>query len=305
MYASLGVSREVYEFGQSVLDSLKARFEGIDAVAEYNQAKVIRAMQEHRVDATCFAATTGYGYDDLGRDKLERVYASAFGTEAALVRPQITCGTHALAVALSANLLPGDELLSPNGAPYDTLEEVIGIRESQCSLKEYGVIVPAGRISLPDGTFDFEGIRKAINEKTKLVTIQRSEGLRHAPVVLRCADRRAHRVLQAVQAGRDLHGGQLLRRICRAGRAVERRRGHDRRQPDQKPRRRPGPDRRLYLRHGGHVSSAAPIRLSAPGLGQEVGANLGLLPSHVSGLLPRAERRLRCAQGRDLRGESL
>ena len=140
MYASLGVSREVYEFGQSVLDSLKARFEGIDAVAEYNQAKVIRAMQEHRVDATCFAATTGYGYDDLGRDKLERVYASAFGTEAALVRPQITCGTHALAVALSANLLPGDELLSPNGAPYDTLEEVIGIRESKCSLKEYCVL---------------------------------------------------------------------------------------------------------------------------------------------------------------------
>ena len=170
MYASLGVSREVYEFGQSVLDSLKARFEGIDAVAEYNQAKVIRAMQEHRVDATCFAATTGYGYDDLGRDKLERVYASAFGTEAALVRPQITCGTHALAVALSANLLPGDELLSPNGAPYDTLEEVIGIRESKCSLKEYGVSYRQVDL-LPDGTFDFEGIRKAINEKTKVLIL--------------------------------------------------------------------------------------------------------------------------------------
>ena len=180
MYASLGVSREVYEFGQSVLDSLKARFEGINAVAEYNQAKVIRAMQEHRVDATCFAATTGYGYDDLGRDKLERVYASAFGTEAALVRPQITCGTHALSVALSANLLPGDELLSPNGAPYDTLEEVIGIRESKCSLKEYGVSYRQVEL-LPDGTFDFEGIRKAINEKTKLVTIQRSKGYATRP----------------------------------------------------------------------------------------------------------------------------
>ena len=180
MYASLGVSREVYEFGQSVLDSLKARFEGIDAVAEFNQAKVIRAMQEHRVDATCFAATTGYGYDDLGRDKLERVYASAFDTEAALVRPQITCGTHALAVALSANLLPGDELLSPNGAPYDTLEEVIGIRESKCSLKEYGVSYRQVDL-LPDGTFDFEGIRKAINEKTKLVTIQRSKGYATRP----------------------------------------------------------------------------------------------------------------------------
>ena len=180
MYASLGISREVYEFGQSVLDSLKARFEGIDAVAEYNQAKVIRAMQEHRVDATCFAATTGYGYDDLGRDKLERVYASAFGTEAALVRPQITCGTHALAVALSANLLPGDELLSPNGAPYDTLEEVIGIRPSKCSLMEYGVQYRQVDL-LPDGTFDFDGIRAAIGPKTKLITIQRSKGYATRP----------------------------------------------------------------------------------------------------------------------------
>ena len=139
MYENLGVCREVYEFGERILKELEPRFAEIDRMAEYNQAKVIRAMQENRVDATCFAATTGYGYDDVGRDKLEKVYASTFGTEAALVRPQITCGTHALTVALSANLLPGDELLSPNGAPYDTLEEVIGIRPSKCSLMEYGV----------------------------------------------------------------------------------------------------------------------------------------------------------------------
>ena len=137
-------------------------------------------MQKNQVSATCFAATTGYGYDDVGRDKLEQIYADVFHTEAALVRPQITCGTHALTVALSANLLPGDELLSPVGAPYDTLEEVIGIRESPCSLKEYGVSYRQVDL-LPDGTFDYENIRKAINEKTKLITIQRSKGYATRP----------------------------------------------------------------------------------------------------------------------------
>ena len=173
MYESLGVSRAVYDYGEQVLDGLAERFAAIDETAEYNQAKVLRAMHENRVDATCFAATTGYGYDDLGREKLEKVYAAAFGTEAALVRPQITCGTHALTVALSANLLPGDELLSPVGAPYDTLEEVIGIRPSKCSLKEYGVSYR--QVDLLDGgEFDYDGICAAISEKTKLITIQRS-----------------------------------------------------------------------------------------------------------------------------------
>ena len=139
MYEQLGVSRAVYEYGEAVLRDLRPRFDVIDQTAEYNQGKVLAAMQKNRVNATHFAATTGYGYNDDGRDNLERVYADVFHTEAALVRPQITCGTHALAVALSANLLPGDELLSPVGAPYDPLEEVIGIRESKCSLKEYGV----------------------------------------------------------------------------------------------------------------------------------------------------------------------
>ena len=281
MYASLGVSREVYEFGQSVLDSLKARFEGIDAVAEYNQAKVIRAMQEHRVDATCFAATTGYGYDDLGRDKLERVYASAFGTEAALVRPQITCGTHALAVALRANLLPGDELLSPNGAPYDTLEEVIGIRESKCSLKEYGVSYRQVDL-LPDGTFDFEGIRKAINEKTKLVTIQRSKGYATRPsfsvaqigeVIAFCKQCKPDVICmvdncygeftelrEPSDVGADMIVGSLIKN--------------------------PGGG---LAPTGGYVCGRADLidrcarRLSAPGLGREVGANLGLLTQLYQG----------------------
>ena len=136
LYEALGVSRGVYEFGERILTGLRGRFADIDRRAEGNQLKVLHAMQKNRVNAACFAATTGYGYNDVGRDTLEQVYADCFHTEAALVRPQITCGTHALAVALSANLRPGDELLSPVGAPYDTLEEVIGIRESKCSLKE-------------------------------------------------------------------------------------------------------------------------------------------------------------------------
>jgi cystathionine beta-lyase family protein involved in aluminum resistance len=180
MYKDMGISDEVLDFGENILKDLKNRFEEIDAVAEFNQAKVLRAMQKNRVNVGCFAGTTGYGHDDIGRDTLEKVYACCFNTEAALVRPQITCGTHALAVALSANLLPGDELLSPVGRPYDTLEEVIGIRESQCSLKEYGVTYRQVDL-LSDGSFDYENIEKAINSKTKLVTIQRSKGYQMRP----------------------------------------------------------------------------------------------------------------------------
>ena len=173
LYESMGISQKVYEYGEKTIEKLKSRFDEIDKVAEHNQAKVIAAMQKNRVSATCFAATTGYGYDDVGRDNLEKVYSDVFHTEAALVRPQITCGTHALTVALSANLLPGDELLSPVGLPYDTLQEVIGIRKSPCSLAEYGVTYRQVDL-LEDGTFDYDGIRKAIHGKTKMVTIQRS-----------------------------------------------------------------------------------------------------------------------------------
>ena len=180
MYEKLGISKEVANFSEKILEKLKTRFEEIDKIAEYNQAKVTIAMQKNRVSAECFAGSTGYGYNDMGRETLEAVYATCFNTEAALVRPQITCGTHALAIALSANLLPGDELLSPVGRPYDTLEEVIGIRESACSLKEYGVSYRQVDL-LEDGSFDYENIKKAINEKTKLVTIQRSKGYQSRP----------------------------------------------------------------------------------------------------------------------------
>ena len=175
MYASLGIDTQVLAFGEHILENLKDRFAAIDETAEYNQLKVIRAMQKARVSEACLLGTTGYGYNDIGRDTLEEVYANLFHAEDALVRPQITCGTHALALALMSNLRPGDELLSPVGKPYDTLEEVIGIRESKGSLKEYGISYSQVDL-LPDGSFDYDGIRAAIHEKTKLVTIQRSKG---------------------------------------------------------------------------------------------------------------------------------
>ena len=179
-YKALGISDAVLTFGEKVLAGLTERFSQIDAISEANQMKVIAAMQKNRLAANHFNLSSGYGYDDEGRDNLERVYADCFGTEAALVRPQITCGTHALALALGANLLPGDELLSPVGGPYDTLEEVIGIRPSAGSLKEYGVSYRQVDL-LPGGAFDYDGIRAAINEKTKLITIQRSKGYATRP----------------------------------------------------------------------------------------------------------------------------
>ena len=181
-YKNLGISREVYEFGEKIEESLKERFAEIDTRAEYNQMKVIKAMQENRVSAECFNMSSGYGYNDLGRDTLEKVYASCFKGEDALVRPQITCGTHALALALMSNLRPGDELMSPVGKPYDTLEEVIGIRPSNGSLAEYGVTYSQVDL-LPDGSFDYENIKKAINDRTKLVTIQRSKGYATRPTL--------------------------------------------------------------------------------------------------------------------------
>ena len=180
MYKEIGISEEVYRFGEKVLEDLKDRFLAFDEVCEYNQLKVLQAMRKNKVSAECLLGTTGYGYNDLGRDTLERVYADTFKGEDALVRPQITCGTHALALALMSNLRPGDELLSPVGKPYDTLEEVIGIRPSMGSLAEYGVSYRQVDL-LPGGGFDYKNIEKAINEKTKLVTIQRSKGYAMRP----------------------------------------------------------------------------------------------------------------------------
>ena len=281
LYETMGISRGVYSYGESALEQLSERFAAIDRIAEYNQAKVVTAMHKNRVSAACFAATTGYGYDDVGRDNLERVYADVFHTEAALVRPQITCGTHALTVALSANLLPGDELLSPVGLPYDTLQEVIGIRKSPCSLAEYGVTYRQVDL-LPDGGFDYPGIRNAINEKTKLITIQRSKGYATRPTfsvtqigeliafcksikpdVLVMVDNCYGEFVEIIEpsdVGADMTVGSLIKN--------------------------PGGG---LAPIGGYICGTAECvsrcayRLSAPGLGQEVGANLGLMPSLYQG----------------------
>ncbi len=181
-YRKLGISERVCAFGSAVEEQLKERFAAIDANAEHNQLKVIAAMQKNRVSAECFNISSGYGYNDIGRDTLEKVYADCFGGEDALVRPQITCGTHALALALISNLRPGDELLSPVGKPYDTLENVIGIRPSPGSLAEYGITYRQVEL-LENGAFDYDGIRAAINERTRLVTIQRSKGYATRPTL--------------------------------------------------------------------------------------------------------------------------
>lgn len=182
LYKEMGIDSKVFEFGQKIVQELKPRFSEIDKVAEYNQLKVVHAMQKCRASEACLYASSGYGYNDVGRDTLEEIYAETFHAEAALVRPQIACGTHALAVALAGNLRPGDELLSPVGKPYDTLEEVIGIRPSRGSLAEYGVTYRQVDL-LEDGEFDYVNIKKAINEKTRLVTIQRSKGYQTRPTL--------------------------------------------------------------------------------------------------------------------------
>ena len=177
MYQEIGIRPEVLSFGSKIETALKERFDRIDETAEYNQLKVIHAMQKNRVSESHLWGSTGYGYNDSGRDTLEKVYADIFHCEDALVRSQITCGTHALTIALSSILRPGDELLSPVGKPYDTLEGIIGMEgtHTKGSLKEFGISYRQVDL-VGDSEFDYEGIRQAINEKTKLVTIQRSKG---------------------------------------------------------------------------------------------------------------------------------
>lgn len=281
-YEQLGISEEVYAFGKKIEEKLTERFQKVDEVAEFNQLKVIKAMQDRRVSEACFNYASGYGYNDLGRDTLEEVYASVFHTESALVRPQITCGTHALALALSANLRPGDELLSPAGKPYDTLEEVIGIRESKGSLAEYGISYRQVDL-LENGTFDYESIEKAINEKTKLVTIQRSKGYQTRPSfsvsqigeliafvkkikpdVICMVDNCYGEFVETIEpsdVGADMVVGSLIKN--------------------------PGGG---LAPIGGYIAGKnecienCAYRLTSPGLGKEVGASLGVMQSFYQGL---------------------
>ncbi|MCM1057834.1 MAG: methionine gamma-lyase family protein [Firmicutes bacterium] len=282
MYARMGIGKQVYEYGESVLDKLSSRFRRIDETAEYNQMKVVKAMQDCRVSEACLLGTTGYGYNDLGRDTLEAVYAGVFHTEDALVRPQITCGTHALALALMSNLRPGDELLSPVGKPYDTLEEVIGIRPSRGSLAEYGITYRQVDL-LPDGSFDYENIRRAVNERTRLVTIQRSKGYQTRPTlsvegigeliafvkgikpdVICMVDNCYGEFVETKEpsdVGADMVVGSLIKN--------------------------PGGG---LAPIGGYIAGKrecvenAAFRLTSPGLGKEVGASLGILKDFYQGL---------------------
>lgn len=282
IYQNLGISQKVLNFGNQTEASLQARFKEIDANAEYNQLKIIAAMQKNRVSDIHFSGTTGYGYNDLGREALEKVYADVFHTEDALVRPQLTCGTHALYTALAGNLRPGDELLSPVGKPYDTLEEVIGIRPSKGSLKEYGITYRQVDL-LPDGSFDYEKIRDAITPKTKLATIQRSKGYASRPtlsvqkigeliafikninpqiicMVDNCYGEFVER-LEPSDVGADMVVGSLIKN--------------------------PGGG---LAPIGGYIAGTkecvenASYRLGSPGLGREVGASLGVNQSFFQGL---------------------
>ncbi len=282
MYKNMGICDEVYDYCNNIIKSLNDRFEEIDKNAEYNQMKVIKAMQDNKVAEMHLSGTTGYGYNDDGRDTLEKVYSDIFKTEDALVRPQIICGTHALNVALSSNLRPGDELLSPVGKPYDTMDEIIGIRPSKGSLAEYGITYAQVDL-LPDGGFDYEGIKNAINERTKLVTIQRSKGYASRPtlsverigelisfikgikpdvicMVDNCYGEFVERI-EPSEVGADMIVGSLIKN--------------------------PGGG---LAPCGGYIAGKkecveqAAYRLSSPGLGKEVGATLGVNQSFYQGL---------------------
>lgn len=283
-YTSAGIDEDIYNFCDGIQKSLEERFKEIDKTAEYNQIKVLSALRKHKTSTACFESSTGYGYDDIGRETLEAVYAEIFGAEAALVRPQLTCGTHALTIALSAILRPGDELLSPVGRPYDTLEGVIGIKKDNppCSLKEFGITYRQADL-LPDGTFDYNAIKAAINSRTKLVTIQKSKGYETRPtlsvkqigelvsfiksvkpgiicMVDNCYGEFTERT-EPIQAGADLCVGSLIKN--------------------------PGGG---LAPTGGYIAGKKELidmcayRLTAPGLGKETGATLGLNRPFFQGL---------------------
>ncbi len=280
-YKNLGLSDEIIKIGEQIEQNLQVRFQAIDAIAEFNQMKVLHAMQKNKVSAECFNHSSGYGYDDFGRDTLEKVYAECFKGEDALVRPQITCGTHALALALMSNLRPGDEVLSPVGKPYDTLEEVIGIRPSKGSLAEYNITYSQVDL-LENGEFDFEGIKKAIRPNTKLVTIQRSKGYATRPTLS------VEKIGQLISFIKNIKKDIICMVDNCYGEFVE-----------EKEPLEVGADMivgSLIKNPGGglapiggyivgkkeYIENAA-YRLTSPGLGKEVGASLGVIQSFYQG----------------------
>ena len=281
LYREMGISGPVFRFGQQILRALEERFRKIDAVAEYNQLKVLRAMQKNRVSAEHFNGSTGYGYNDSGRETLEKVYADTFHTEDALVRSQITCGTHALALALSANLRPGDELLSISGKPYDTLEEVIGIRPSRGSLAEYGIRYRQAELK-EDGSFDFDAIKAALRPETRIAAIQRSKGYLTRPSLS------VEQIGEAIRFVKDLRPDLIVMVDNCYGEFV------DYTEPSDC-----GADMTVgsliknpgggLAPMGGYIAGTrecvenCAVRLTSPGLGREVGASLNTLRSLYQG----------------------
>lgn len=284
MYQKSGISKSVLDYARQVCNSLEERFRIIDETAEYNQLKVMQAFQENRVSAEHMNGSTGYGYNDDGRDTLERVYAHIFRCEDALVRSQITCGTHALTLALSAILRPGDELFSPVGKPYDTLEGIIGIhgKKEPGSLREFGITYAQADLK-EDSSLDYEAIKNALNDRTKLVTIQRSKGYamrktfsvkqigelitfikKQAPHVICMVDNCYGEFVDTIEpaeVGADLVVGSLIKNL---GGGIAPMGG--------------------YLAGRKDLIELAANRLTAPGLGKEVGASLGTNPSFYQGL---------------------
>ena len=281
-YQSLGICEKVYAYGRKIEQIIEGRFKEIDEIAEFNQLKVIAAMQKNNVSAECFTNTNGYGHNDFGQEVLEKVYADVFKAEDALVRPSITCGTHALTLALMSNLRPGDELLSVVGRPYDTLEEVIGIRPSKGSLAEYGITYAEVDL-LENYDFDFEGIRNAINERTKMIEIQRSKGYATRPTlsvarikevidfirsikpdVIVMVDNcygEFTEIVEPTEVGADMVVGSLIKNLGGG-----------------------------FAPTGGYIVGTrecidnAAFRLTAPGVGKDVGASLGTMRSFYQGL---------------------
>lgn len=282
IYKRAGIRSSVISYGDKILEDLQARFNEIDKIAEINQLKVVLAMQDSKASESCLLGTTGYGYNDIGRDTLEEVYSRIFHTEAALVRPQISCGTHALTIALRSVLRPGDELLSPVGLPYDTLQEVIGIRESVGSLAEFGITYAQADL-LPDGSFDYDAIRDKINDKTKLITIQRSRGYDSRPTfsveqigdlikfvkgikpsVIVMVDNCYGEFVELIEPsdlGADMVVGSLIKN---PGGGIAPLGG--------------------YIAGTKDLINKCAVMLTTPGLGSEVGATLDVLPKFYQGL---------------------
>ena len=282
MLKQFGVKEDVMELSKKVEKEIKPQFEQIEETCEKNSLKVLKAFQDNRISEVHFGSTTGYGYDDIGRDTIEKVFAQVLGAEDALVRSQFISGTHALTVALFAFLRPGDTMLSINGKPYDTLDEVIGIVENKSSLKSYGINFE--KIELIDNDFNYEEIQKTLeNKKIKLIEIQRSKGYANRKSI---SIEKVEKVIKAIreidknviimvdncycefvgekeptEVGADIMVGSLIKNLG-GGLAPN----------------------GAYIAGKKELVNLAAERLTAPGEGREVGPTLGINKSILQGL---------------------